>query len=440
MPILSLSTLPLDHRPRVHGPSQKFSKWADRSSGVNPFVPFPPRPPKSIFLRVPRFALGLCLASVRMPVALWLLFLASVGGMLSRYLPVVMALWAAERAMNGFSSDQIWATRFLIAMLLLVLAQFGVRVFRVFLVRIPLRLALSVMGIKLEEKHADLRRLGLRSPGMEPPSGRPGAGIGRGDIIVRNSCSFLEVLYLQSRVTPQFTTIAAGGESAPANLMRVRFVSAVLGSFRAPPAQASLKEEQTLRDIITWPRGPTRSIVVAPEAARTNGTGILQLARVFDSLAHPPAGESGHATLPVVHLVTFSYNRGGAEGGGSGGRAGFSPAQPVGSAVRQMFWLCSQLTRSTMEVSWVPAADVPRFPIRSLGRGGSADFSRKFPGPSQTPAAWTEQIRTLMAAMIGRPKLALGSEDFRSFLEYYELLSRGDKKGAALLADKRRKN
>lgn len=43
-----------------------------------------------------------------------------------------------------------------------VFAQFGVTVFRVVLVRIPLRLALSVMGIKLEEKHADLRRLGLR--------------------------------------------------------------------------------------------------------------------------------------------------------------------------------------------------------------------------------------------------------------------------------------
>ena len=46
--------------------------------------------------------------------------------------------------------------------LLQVFAQFGASVFRVFLVRIPLRLALSVMGIKLEEKHADLRRLGLR--------------------------------------------------------------------------------------------------------------------------------------------------------------------------------------------------------------------------------------------------------------------------------------
>lgn len=43
-----------------------------------------------------------------------------------------------------------------------VFAQFGVTVFRIFLVRVPLRLALSVMGIKLEEKHADLRRLGLR--------------------------------------------------------------------------------------------------------------------------------------------------------------------------------------------------------------------------------------------------------------------------------------
>lgn len=37
-----------------------------------------------------------------------------------RYLPVVMAVWAAERAMNGISSDQIWGTRFLIAIPLLV--------------------------------------------------------------------------------------------------------------------------------------------------------------------------------------------------------------------------------------------------------------------------------------------------------------------------------
>ncbi|CAN0021742.1 unnamed protein product, partial [Hapterophycus canaliculatus] len=110
-----------------------------------------------------------------------------------------------------------------------------------------------------------------RSPGAEPPSGRPGSGILRGDIIVKNSCSFLEVLYLQSRVTPQFTAIAAGGESSPVNLMRIRFVSAVLGSFRGPPVAGALKEEQTLRDIITAPRGRTRSIVVAPEVGRGGG-------------------------------------------------------------------------------------------------------------------------------------------------------------------------
>ncbi|CAN0119267.1 unnamed protein product [Pylaiella littoralis] len=420
---------------------EKFSKWADPSTGVNPFLPVPPRSPKSIFLRVPVYFLRLCLALVRVPVVLSLLMTASVGGALSRYLPVVMAIWAAERAMNGFSSDQVWGTRFLLAIPLLVFAQFGVTVFRVFLVRIPLRLALSVMGIKLEEKHADLRRLGLRSPGAEPPSGRPGGGIWRGDIIVRNSCSFLEVLYLQSRVTPQFTAIAAGGESAPVNLMRIRFVSAVLGSFRGPPAAGTLKEEQSLRDIITAPRGRTRSIVVAPEAARTNGAGILQLSRVFDSLAHPPSGDtSGFVAPPVVHLVTFSYNRGGSDGGG---RGRFSPAQPVGSALRQVFWLCSQLSRSTMEISWVAAGDVPKFPMsRAPSRGGSSEYSRKFPASSQqqTPAAWTEEIRSLMAAMIGRPKLALGSNDFASFVEYYDLVAKGDKAGAAVLADDRRKN
>lgn len=44
------------------------------------------------------------------------LYLSEIG----RYLPIVMAIWAAERAMNGFSSDQVWGTRFLLAIPLLV--------------------------------------------------------------------------------------------------------------------------------------------------------------------------------------------------------------------------------------------------------------------------------------------------------------------------------
>ena len=45
-----------------------------------------------------------------------------------------------------------------------------------------------------------------------------------------------------------------------------------------------------------------------------------------------------------------------------------------------------------------------------------------------------------MAGMIGRPKLALGSRDFASFFSYYELHRKGDKEGAAALADERSKN
>lgn len=50
------------------------------------------------------------------------------------------------------------------------------------------------------------------------------------------------------------------------------------------------------------------------------------------------------------------------------------------------------------------------------------------------------QIRSLMAAMTGRPKLALGSSDFASFFEYYNLLRKKDKDQAARFADKRSKN
>lgn len=94
-------------------------------------------------------------------------------------------------------------------------------------------------------------------------------------------------------------------------------------------------------------RGPSVALLLLPllQAARTNGSGVLQFSRVFDSLAGSPTGDSSvFVTPPAVHLVTFSYNRGGGSDGG-GGRGGFIPAQPVGSALRQLFWLCSQVRR-----------------------------------------------------------------------------------------------
>lgn len=78
---------------RPHPRPQKFSKWADRSSGVNPFLPFPPRSPKSLFLRVPVYFLRLSLALVRMPVVLTLLMIASVGGALSRSVQACIRFW-----------------------------------------------------------------------------------------------------------------------------------------------------------------------------------------------------------------------------------------------------------------------------------------------------------------------------------------------------------
>ena len=55
------------------------------------------------------------------------------------------------------------------------------------------------------------------------------------------------------------------------------------------------------------------------------------------------------------------------------------------------------------------------------------------------PQVWGEEVRGLFAAMLGKPKLASGFDDFVSFGLYWDAVRRGDAKVAGKLADARDK-
>ena len=107
-------------------------------------------------------------------------------------------------------------------------------------------------------------------------------------------------------------------------------------------------------------------------------------------------------------------------------------AHTVGSGL----WFLLKLVctwRTIVHVTYVGAQDVPPHPSSSSSTG------TRRTGPV-TPAQWSEEVRTLLATMLGRPKLnTLGVDDFLTFSQYWYAVGKGDEKTAATLASAREK-
>lgn len=104
------------------------------------------------------------------------------------------------------------------------------------------------------------------------------------------------------------------------------------------------------------------------------------------------------------------------------------PTHTVGSIFGFYLQLLSRW-RTTVNVSYVGAPDLLLQSTSAKGSGGS----------SRTPVYSSEELRSLLANMLGRPKLNLGYEDFCSFRKYYAAIRAGDEEGAAALARAREK-
>ena len=109
------------------------------------------------------------------------------------------------------------------------------------------------------------------------------------------------------------------------------------------------------------------------------------------------------------------------------------------------FKICSRIYHPVV-VTYVTAKDVPTFPNKAsenskTQKSGSTEktkgLQRVF---KKTPSVWMEDVRTLIAQMVGKKKVPLGYDDFVSFNEYWNELAKGNKNAAAQLADARKKN
>ncbi|BGP44903.1 hypothetical protein JCM10450v2_000718 [Rhodotorula kratochvilovae] len=240
--------------------AEKFSRWRDASTGVAPFlVPLPAGndslPPVLQILTVPVAAL---LGGLRtfLVVLLLLAQLILVEGVLRVFssLPPVYA--ALSRASNASIA----------------------------------RLVLAVLGvvyIKVEAVH--LRKTG-RSPPAVPFDPR------KGDLIVANSSSYVDLLYLAFRFNATFVLPIASPTSSSkiCGWRRVTLLSAILATGRLPETREG---GETLDEALKNAVGP---VVVFPEATTSNNRALLKLAE----LATPANAKSS----PVrTFVLAFKY-------------------------------------------------------------------------------------------------------------------------------------
>jgi hypothetical protein len=105
----------------------------------------------------------------------------------------------------------------------------------------------------------------------------------------------------------------------------------------------------------------------------------------------------------------------------------------VGSALGFLLRLLTSW-RTTVLVTYVAAEDGPQ-----LAAPGPSTAKRTAAAGAANPQAWGEEVRTLLSAMLGKPKLASGLDDFSTFRQYWAAIRRGDAAAAARLADARDK-
>mmetsp|Transcript_41792 Transcript_41792/g.130908 ORF Transcript_41792/g.130908 Transcript_41792/m.130908 type:complete len:265 (-) Transcript_41792:631-1425(-) len=203
---------------------EKFTKWSDKTTGINPFLS-PQRAPRAgLAVRAARAAVRAVLFCIKVPLLAGLLLgVAALQLMVTPPLLLVIAAGlnaAPEEFLPQLPRAEV-ATGFA-AYGLLLCAPLGflmpLKKFPAQVVRgVLLRAVFIVLGINYAEEHGKLRQLGLPLPKDRSSLkrlGRPGAGVKAGDIILSNHTCVLDVLYLARRFGPAFATIRAGADGA----------------------------------------------------------------------------------------------------------------------------------------------------------------------------------------------------------------------------------
>ncbi|ETV73493.1 hypothetical protein H257_11618 [Aphanomyces astaci] len=276
---------------------EKYSRWSDLTTGINPFVPPPHQLPANAILRWTQVFFGGILALLRwillFPLVLGLVLLSAVHTILD-HVPFLGRV--IHRATD-------W---------------------------IVLGLILVVTTIFIKDEAANARRLGLLTPGTKPPAL---GGIKAGDVIVANHSSVLDILYFGFRYSPVFVFPCASDASK--NLVQTFGLLGAFAQAMAPPL-TSLTRPVKLQDVLRRTSSP---VVVFPEGTRSNGKAVLTFLPILDSLPPPTR----------VHLVAIRYES-----------KAISPTHTCGSAGWHLFCRVLSHAYHTVKITTLASEFVPK--------------------------------------------------------------------------------
>ncbi|KAJ1667861.1 Vacuolar protein sorting protein vps66 [Coemansia sp. RSA 1813] len=346
---------------------EKYSKWRDQGTGIQPFLqPVPARSEKQglkvVLNAAKKYIVGPVVATMR---------LALLGA-----LAVVDAATAAVGALVVVPSIKrmwTWCTRSVWArMALLVLGFYSV----------------DTKTVSLQKGRRDARKNAASKKG----------GVRSGDIIVANHASYVDILYLVAKYAPVFVEL----DNATMCARPISMWTALRAPAQMTPALLQAKDARPLKTITEEARakrcGP---VVVFPENATTNGRALLQLLPVF--------GEYGNLDEKSnIHIVAFKYPF-----------QSFSPAYSVGNQAAHLFGLCCQFYNS-ITVRVLDPNEAPRV----------ADSPMFCDSSEAEPVDIDEDVGEKLLQLSRLRMTKMTAMDKRDFLTFYHKRAKGYGKNA----------
>ncbi|KAJ1721633.1 Vacuolar protein sorting protein vps66 [Coemansia erecta] len=340
---------------------EKYSKWRDAGTGIQPFLqPVPARAEQEglsgLLNRAKSYIVGPIVATVRLAVL-------GVAAALDAAFSAVTPLLIVPSVRRAYQR----CTRSLLA-----------------------RLALLAMGFyTLDTKTTSLQKGRRAAAGSQASRAR---GVRSGDLIIANHVSYVDVLYLVATYNPVFVEI----DNATMHVRRLSLWSALRAPSQPTPALLPASEARPLKSITQEARlkglGP---VVVFPENATSNGRALLQLLPVFEEVENQDDKSE-------MHLVAFRYPF-----------RFFSPAYSVGSQMGHLFGLCCQVYNSAV-VKVLEPAEAPRV-------ASSAMFCEA----GEEPVDLDEAVKDKLVQLSRLRQTKLSAMDKRDFLAFYYKRTRG---------------
>jgi 1-acyl-sn-glycerol-3-phosphate acyltransferase len=324
---------------------EKFREYSDAYTGVHPFLPPKAKSQSSVVSIFKWYLIGPVLALIRLPlflvVFLWLALFSAVSSLI--FIPFL------RRPVQRLH-DMLIA-----------------------------RVLLLILGFYSISTHYIPSKKQNKTPSMWPI----GRNIARGDLIVSNHGSYVELFYLMYRFSPQFTAVPNDWKGTP--LKGVVVPQSLLGAFlhTIRDRQVSAKDAKELSAVMqdarkAW-RGP---VVVFPEGTTTNSQILLGCAPVISSKFDLKDRKT--------HIISFKYNYN-----------DFSPNYTVGSFLVHLFKLCCQFSNS-MEVRYIIDEDIPAAPKSALSMED-----------------WGDQVYSLLASAMQVPRGKIYLDKKLEFKKYY---------------------